>query len=115
MYLYILKYSIVTYMLYTKLTQISIVRVTDPDQYAALEQQIREFGQIPDQLFTEPHPSKIIQVCIFILCIYNCTLRTIYHESFKTKHFIFRVVCETIQIKFYRTHINYIAVSGEKN
>ena len=40
----------------------SVASITDPDQYAALEQQIREFGQIPDQLFTEPHPSKKVQV-----------------------------------------------------
>ena len=46
-------------------SQVSIVRITDPDQYAALEQQIREFGQIPDQLFMEPHPSKTIQVYAF--------------------------------------------------
>ena len=42
----------------------SVARITDPDQYAALEQQIREFGQIPDQLFTEPHPPKKVQVCV---------------------------------------------------
>lgn len=40
---------------------IDLDNITDPDQYAALEQQIREFGQIPDQLFTEPHPSKKVQ------------------------------------------------------
>ena len=49
---------------YNCLLIVLFTRITDPEQYAALQQQIREFGQIPDQLFTTPHPPKHIQVYI---------------------------------------------------
>ncbi|XP_065915844.1 protein FAN-like isoform X2 [Dysidea avara] len=40
---------------------VDLDKITDPERYAALEQQIREFGQIPDQLFTTPHPPKHVK------------------------------------------------------
>ena len=59
--------DVVLYGIMHALTIVSLLittRITDLEQYAALEQQIREFGQIPDQLFTTPHPSKHVKVCI---------------------------------------------------
>ena len=83
-------------------TQISIVRITDPDEYAALEQQIREFGQIPDQLFMEPHPSKTVQVHTYAFVFQNYCISTLHmyatvsHQSFiRSSSFgIFTVACE---------------------
>ena len=34
--------------------------IRDPEELAAIELQIKEFGQTPKQLFTKPHPRKII-------------------------------------------------------
>ncbi|XP_064393489.1 protein FAN-like [Halichondria panicea] len=35
-------------------------RVHDPKELAAIELQVKEFGQTPRQLFTRPHPSRLI-------------------------------------------------------
>jgi factor associated with neutral sphingomyelinase activation len=34
--------------------------IRDPEELAAIELQIKEFGQTPKQLFTQPHPRKIV-------------------------------------------------------
>jgi factor associated with neutral sphingomyelinase activation len=41
--------------------------IRDPEELAAIELQIKEFGQTPKQLFTQPHPRKIVvnKVCSF--------------------------------------------------
>ncbi len=36
-----------------------IFRVHDPKELAAIELQVKEFGQTPRQLFTQPHPSRL--------------------------------------------------------
>lgn len=35
-------------------------RIDDPNERASLEAQILEFGQTPKQLFTSPHPQKLV-------------------------------------------------------
>lgn len=74
-----LNFNLLTALMH-RYTQVSIVRITDLDEYTALEQQIREFGQIPDQLFMEPHPSKTIQVCIYCISVafaLPCTVKVL--------------------------------------
>ena len=43
-----------------------ISSISDPEELAAIELQIKEFGQTPKQLFTQPHPIKIVvnKVCL---------------------------------------------------
>ncbi len=42
------------------LLSVLFCRVHDPKQLAAIELQVKEFGQTPRQLFTHPHPSRLI-------------------------------------------------------
>jgi len=37
---------------------VDIKSITDPDERAVIEAQIREFGQTPKQIFTTPHPQR---------------------------------------------------------
>ena len=37
-----------------------VCSIRDPEELAAIELQIKEFGQTPKQLFTKPHPRKIV-------------------------------------------------------
>ena len=41
---------------------LSSTSIRDPEERAAIELQIKEFGQTPKQLFTQPHPKKITKV-----------------------------------------------------
>ena len=40
-------------------------RIDDPNERASLEAQILEFGQTPKQLFTSPHPQKLVNDFFF--------------------------------------------------
>ena len=42
------------------LLPLSTPSVRDPEELAAIELQIKEFGQTPKQLFTKPHPRKTV-------------------------------------------------------
>ena len=44
-----------------ELTLPSLLRIEDPNERASLEAQILEFGQTPKQLFTSPHPQKLVK------------------------------------------------------
>lgn len=43
-----------------KLYFLPCARIEDPNERASLEAQILEFGQTPKQLFTNPHPQKLV-------------------------------------------------------
>ena len=46
----------------TLLPSLPTTSIRDPEERAAIELQIKEFGQTPKQLFTQPHPQKITKV-----------------------------------------------------
>ena len=37
------------------------LRIHDPNEVAAIELQVKEFGQTPRQLFTHPHPLRLVE------------------------------------------------------
>ena len=64
-----------------ELTLPSLLRIEDPNERASLEAQILEFGQTPKQLFTSPHPQKLVKFYQSHVRV-NCSKK--HHVSFSS-------------------------------
>lgn len=55
---------------------VNLDSITDPTDRAAIETQIRNFGQTPSQLLTEPHPPRNSAMTLVSSCLVHILIRS---------------------------------------